>query len=155
MISTLAGVIQVPGCDFAYSDKYIVNDENGILRKFELPDYSFEQPLAKWYLLGVSKLNKKSLHESFGYHDEDFKLYNDYELYLRFAMQGAKFYHVPRVLCSVRFHGADRKIALHSPENERHLVEDSVILAKRAREFLNPSADSQETASNYIPAHKS
>jgi glycosyltransferase involved in cell wall biosynthesis len=135
MISTLLYVLDVSGCDFAYSDMYIVNDAGRIQRTFRLPDFSFENSLAKWYFLGVSKLYRRSLHEKFGYHDEHFKLANDYELYLRFAMGGAKFIHVPRVLYSVRFHGEDRKVALHSPDNERLLYEESAWLAKQAREF--------------------
>ncbi len=135
MISTFVNTLELSGCDFVYSDMYIVNDEGRILRIFRLPDFSFEDSLAKWYFLGVSKLYRRSLHAKFGFHDEAYRLANDYELYLRFAMGGAKFIHVSQVLYSVRFHGEDRKTGQHSPESEELLYAESAALARKAREF--------------------
>lgn len=137
MISTLVERLQESGADFAYSDMFIVNDEGRILRRFSLPEYDFERSLADWYLLGVSKLYRVSLHERAGYCDEKYRVANDYDLYLRFAQAGARFVHVPRVLYSVRHHGGERKIGQHSPENERRCVMESAEIAERARTFLS------------------
>ncbi len=133
MISTLAAELERTGADFAYSDMFIVDDAGRILRRFTLPGFDFEKSLARGYFLGVSKLWRRGLEGRF---DASFRSANDYDLFLRFAMAGARFVHVPRVLFSVRAHGADRKVGLHTQEMERVGVEESARLAGKAREFL-------------------
>lgn len=124
--------------DFAYADMHIVNDSGRILRKFSLPEYSFESSFCDWYLCGVCKLYKKALHDKFGLYSTDF-VSQDHEMYLRFAMGGAKFVHVPKVLANVRFHGDDRKVENHSPGMESRQQKDSINLVKLARQFAGGS----------------
>lgn len=133
MISTLVGALEA-GADFAYADMFIVDDVGRILRRFALPNFDYKRSLCDWYLLGVCKLWRRSLHERVGYFDERYRLANDYDLFLRFAQAGARMVHIPKVLYSVRWHGPDRKTGLHAPENERRLVEESIEVALRARQ---------------------
>lgn len=135
MISALALALEERDADFAYSDMFVVDDAGRVLRKFELPDYSFERCFADWYLCGVSKLFRRALLRV-GLFDSAYRVANDYDLFSRFAMAGARFVHVSQVLYSVRFHGDDRKVGQHSPENERLMVEESRRIAERCREFL-------------------
>lgn len=44
--------------------------------------------------LGPMPMWRKSLHDRFGYFDEDYKSAGDYEFWMRLASQGVKFYHV-------------------------------------------------------------
>ena len=134
MISTLVDVLETEAVDFAYSDMFIVDDAGHILREFRLPDYSFEKSFCDWYLCGVSKLYRTSLHDRFGYYDESF-LANDHECYLRFAMGGARFRHVPKVLYSVRDHQG-RSVDVHAPSNWNRLMDESRSLVKQARDYL-------------------
>jgi glycosyltransferase involved in cell wall biosynthesis len=134
MISTMVEVLDRGEADFVYSDMFIIDDNGRILRQFNLPDYNFEACFANWYLCGVSKLYRRQLHEQFGYYNNDY-LANDYECYLRFAMNGVKFKHIPKALYSVRAH-IDRNIDVHSPSNWTKLLEESKSLVRKARLFL-------------------
>ena len=134
MISTLAEPLLRGKADFVYSDTFIVNDQGRILREFKLPDYDFRACFADWYLCGVSKLYRRTLHERFGWYDTDF-LANDHELYLRFAMGGVRFMHIPRTLYSVRSH-ENREHNVHSPSNWSRVLHESRQLTLKAREFM-------------------
>jgi glycosyltransferase involved in cell wall biosynthesis len=135
MISSLAAVLDRDEADFVYSDMFIIDDRGRILRQFDLPDYSFADSFCRWYLCGVSKLYRRALHESYGYFNEDY-LANDHECYLRFAMQGARFKHIAKVLYSVRSH-KKRQEHVHSRANWSRLLRESCELVAVARNFAN------------------
>jgi glycosyltransferase involved in cell wall biosynthesis len=124
------------GYDFAYSDELIVNDQGRVVRKFVFPDFDPKTCLADWYLCGNSKLWRRSLHDSIGHFSEEFPLTQDYELFARFFMEGAKFIHVPEILYSVRFHDETRKTGNHTTEREPAIFEESKRIAVQVRKFL-------------------
>ncbi len=134
MVSTLVDILINEDVDFVYSDMFIVDDNMHILRHFKLPDYSFEKCFCEWYFCGVSKLYKLELHRNFGFFDENY-IANDYECYLRFAINGAKFKHIDQVLYLVRTH-KNRKRNIHSIKNEKRLLDESILLSKRAIKYL-------------------
>jgi glycosyltransferase involved in cell wall biosynthesis len=134
MAATLLAAIRDNDADFAYADMHIVDDTGRILRRFALPDYSFQAAFCDWYLCGVCKLYKKSLHDVSGYFDPAC-VSQDHDMYLRFAMDGARFVHVPRVLANVRIHDKDRKVDNHSPDKETRQFSDSMRLVRTARAF--------------------
>lgn len=133
MLSTLAAPLDAGEADFVYSDMFIFDDQGRILREFKLPDYDFTACFANWYLCGVSKLYRFDLHERFGWYNNDF-LANDHELYLRFAMAGVRFVHVPKTLYSVRSH-ENREVNVHCPSNWAKLLSECKSLVLKAREF--------------------
>ncbi len=135
MIEELVSALELTGADFAYSDMNVVEDTGGIVRQMRLPDYSFETCFARWYHLGVSRLYRTVWHERVGLMDEAYQGANDYDHYLRFAMASAVFHHVPKVLYSVRHHGADRKTGQHTNARYANLIAESRVCAQRAREF--------------------
>jgi len=138
MIENLVKAIESNNADFVYSDMNLVDDAGHIVRQMRLPDYDFYECFAKWYHLGVSHLYKRKWHDIVGYMDEEnYKSANDYDHYLRFAMNGAKFYHVPEILYSIRFHCQQRKTGQHSDKNYQNLLEESKRCAFRAREWLS------------------
>jgi glycosyltransferase involved in cell wall biosynthesis len=136
MIEALVAGLESTGVDFVYSDMNVVDDAGRIVRQIRLPDYDFEACLAKWYFLGVSHLYQTTWHQRIGLMDEAYQSANDYDHYLRFAMAGAKFHHLPQVLYSVRFHGPDRKEGQHTPQRDRNLIIESKKCAYRARQWL-------------------
>jgi glycosyltransferase involved in cell wall biosynthesis len=148
MIEELVSALELTGADFAYSDMDVVEDTGRIVRQMHLPDYSFETCFARWYHLGVSRLYKTVWHERVGLMDEGIQGANDYDHYLRFAMAGAVFHHVPRVLYSVRHHGEKRQTGQHTEERYANLLEESKSCAYRARTFLRARgfASSSRTA---------
>ncbi|RJR42642.1 MAG: glycosyltransferase [Desulfobacteraceae bacterium] len=137
MIEELASALDLTGADFAYSDMNVVEDTGRIVRQMRLPDYSFDECLAKWYHMGVSRLYRTIWHLKVGLMDEQFQGANDYDHYLRFAMAGAIFHHVPKILYSVRHHGKERQTGQHTSERYENLLSESRRCAYRAREFLS------------------
>ncbi|GFK95937.1 PGL/p-HBAD biosynthesis glycosyltransferase [Fundidesulfovibrio magnetotacticus] len=136
MVSTLARPLDAGEADFVYSDMFVFDDAMRILREFKVPDYSFDRCFRDWYLCGVSKLYRRSLHERCGWYDETY-LANDHDLYLRFALAGARFLHVPRTLYSVRTHD-NRAVNVHSSANWARLLEESKRLVRSARAAATP-----------------
>jgi cellulose synthase/poly-beta-1,6-N-acetylglucosamine synthase-like glycosyltransferase len=130
----LVRALETENVDFAYADMLIFDDHGRIKRKFSLPDYSFSKCFANWYLCGVAKLYRASLHAKHGYYDERL-LAHDHELYLRFALHGVRFTHVPKALMGVREHAADREVHIHAPENWDRLIEESKDLVRIARQY--------------------
>lgn len=135
MIESLANALETTGADFVYSDMDLVDDTGRVIRQIRLPDYSFKDCLMKWYHLGVSHLYRKELHQKAGLMDEDYRSANDYDHYLRFAMSGAEFYHLDRILYSVRHHGEKRKTGQHTEKRYENLLSESVTCAMRARKW--------------------
>ena len=137
MISTMVAALEENDVDFVYSDMFIINDAGEILRRFTLPDYSFKDSFCQWYLLGVSKLYKRELHEKYGYYDPE-STFNDHECFLRFAMNGARFKHLPQVLYSVRSHDQhNRQKDVHASDTYyEKLKRESGALVQKARDFL-------------------
>jgi glycosyltransferase involved in cell wall biosynthesis len=136
MIEELVSTLEATGADFVYSDMNVVDDQGRIIRQMRLPDYDFEVCFARWYHLGVSKLYRTGWHQKVGLMDEKYQSANDYDHYLRFAIAGAIFRHLPRVLYSIRYHGDDRKTGQHTDERYQRLIEESKICAQRAREWI-------------------
>lgn len=136
MIEELVRALESTGADFVYSDLDVMNDEGRIMRQVRCPDYSFESCFASWYHIGVSRLYRALWHERVGIMDEAYECANDYDQYLRFAMAGARFHHVPKILYSVRYHGEDRRTGQHTEERYFRLIEESKQCAFRARDWL-------------------
>lgn len=135
MLRELSTLLESTGADFAYADMHIVDDAGNILRRFSLPDYSFEACFCHWYLCGICKLYKRSLHERHGYFREDLTV-QDHEMYLRFAMGGARFVHSGNVLAQARIHAGERLCDNHSSANKARLFRESSELVCLAREHL-------------------
>jgi glycosyltransferase involved in cell wall biosynthesis len=134
MIPELVKALEANEADFSYCDMLIVGHSGRVERKLTLPEYSFERSFAEWYLCGVAKLYKRSLHDLCGYYDETL-LAHDHEMFLRFAMAGAKFVHVPMALMNMLDH-SDRQVDIHSPDNWSRLLEESKRLVLSARKYL-------------------
>ena len=134
-MSDLAAALEENNADFAYADLHIVDDAGRILRRFSFPDYSFRNSFCSWYLCGICKLYRRELHDRVGYYDEEIKP-QDHEMFLRFAMHGARFVHVPKVLANLRIHDDQRQVDNHLPANWNKLYEESAALVMKARHHL-------------------
>lgn len=136
MIEDLVQALEGSGADFVYSDMDLVDDEGRVIRQIRLPDYSFEACLADWYRLGVCHLYRTAWHRKVGLMDETYESANDYDHYLRFAIAGAGFHHLPRILYSVRNHDDRPGTGQHTPERYANLLDESKLCAFRARMHL-------------------
>lgn len=135
MLLELDRALSETPADFAYCDMLIVDDAFRVSRRFDLPDYSFRRSFADWYLCGDAKLYRRELHDRFGYYDEAL-LAHDHDLFLRFAMGGARFAHVAKALFCKRDHAGGREVHIHAPQNWRRLIGESKRLVLKAREHL-------------------
>jgi len=134
MVKRLVEAIESNNADFAFADMNIINDQARILRRFALPDYDFKNTFCNWYFCGICKLYKRELHDKFGMYKKKL-LAHDHELYLRFAMNGAKLIHVAEPLAAVRFHDEERLVDNHHPKNWRKLLKESKELVLQARRY--------------------
>lgn len=123
MVEELVTALETSGADVAYSDFNIITDDDRILRLVRKPDYTFKECFEEWFHLGVSTLSRMEKLREVGFMNEEWQIANDYRLYLDMAKAGASFIHVPKVLYSVRFHGAEGKL------------EESKRLAFEARDY--------------------
>ena len=135
MFSELSRALTDTPADFAYADMLVVDDCFQVVRRFDLPDYSFRRCFADWYLCGDAKLYRRTLHDSFGYYDESL-LAHDHDLFLRFALGGARFTHVAKALFAKRDHTGAREVDIHAPKNWARLIGESKRLALKARRAL-------------------
>ena len=140
-IKEMVDVLEKSGCDFVYADMFVVDERGEILQHLQKPDYSFKRCFADWFHIGVCKLYKRALHLKFGYFDTSFRNANDYDMYLKFAMNGAKFRHIKKTLYCVRKHDPDssNEPAAWRNGGYENLLRESVICCKRARQFLKDS----------------
>lgn len=137
MIEEMVGILEGDDVDFVYSDMNLVDDNGRIVRQMRMPDYSFDECFARWFHLGVSKLYRTEMHDKIGLMDEKYASANDYDHYLRFAMAGCRFFHLSRILYSIRWHGPERKIGQHTPTRYSILLEESRRCANRARHWAS------------------
>ena len=131
MLAELDRALTDTPADFAYADMLVTNDRFEVVRRFDLPDYSFSRCFADWYLCGVCKLYRRELHDRYGYYDPGL-LAHDHELFQRFALAGARFVHVPKALMARRDH-AGRARDIHAPDNWNRLIGESKRLVAAAR----------------------
>jgi len=142
MLSALDQALAGTPADFAYADMLIVNDRFEVVRRFDLPEYSFKRCFADWYLCGDAKLYRRELHERHGFYDESL-LAHDHDLFLRFALGGARFTHVPRALFAKRDHAGGREVDIHAPSNWTRLIGESKQLVLQARARLEEQGETQ------------
>jgi glycosyltransferase involved in cell wall biosynthesis len=138
-IGEMVSELETKHCDFVYTDMFVVNDAGTIVQHLVKPDYSFQSCLAEWFHLGASKLYLRSLHEKCGFYDPAFVNANDYDMYLRFAMSGAVFRHIPKTLYCVRRHVPESpdEPASWRGKGYENLLRESIICCLRARNFLH------------------
>lgn len=135
-LSTMVDVLE-EGWDAVYSDMFQVDDSGRILQALRKPDYSFKGCFADWFHLGVSRLYRTDLHRRVGLYDTNYRNANDYDMFLRFAMAGATFRHIPQVLYCTRVHDREgrNEPASWRDNGYRNLMRESIICARRARAF--------------------
>jgi glycosyltransferase involved in cell wall biosynthesis len=137
-LSTMVDNLEFKKADVVFSDMHVVNDEGRILQRLEKPDYDFKTSLADWFHLGVSRLYRRSLHDKSGYYDPEYRNANDYDMFLRFAMDGASFFHIQKVLYCTRKHDPKNPDEPASWRNNgyENLMRESKRCALRARKYL-------------------
>jgi len=90
--------------DLVYSDMLVTdkpnetfeqNSSNG--RVYNTPQFSFDR-MKMMNLPHAAPMWRRSLHDNYGYFDEEFRSAGDWEMWLRAASQGSRFLKVPQKL---------------------------------------------------------
>jgi glycosyltransferase involved in cell wall biosynthesis len=84
-----------PDIGLVYGDENQTDGKTNRLKQRPQGDFSL---LTKMCFVGPMPMWRKSLHDHFGYFNESFKVCGDYEFWLRLAVNGVKFHHIPRAL---------------------------------------------------------
>ena len=134
-ITRLVDALESRQADVAYSDLFVVDDGGRILQQLSKPDFDFDACFCDWFHLGVSRLYRRELHERVGWYDPEYRNANDYDMFLRFAMAGAAFVHLPEVLYCTRKHNPDNpdEPASWRGNGYQNLMRECIRCAKRAR----------------------
>ncbi len=142
-ITEMVDALEGKKTDVVYSDLFVINDAGRILQYLKKPDFSFQACFADWFHLGVSRLYRRELHHKFGFYDPEYRNANDYDLFLRFAMQGVRFNHIPKVLYCTRKHDPNNPSEPASWRNNgyENLIVESTACAKRAKRYLAQRGD--------------
>ena len=137
-IKKMVTTLENQSADVVFSDMHIVNDKGEILQHLKKPEFNFKKSLSDWFHLGVSRLYRRELHKTIGYYNPEYKNANDYDMFLRFAINNATFIHIPEVLYCTRKHDANNPNEPASWRNNGYLnlMKECKICAKRARHYL-------------------
>jgi hypothetical protein len=84
-----------PDVGLVYGDENQTDGKTNRLKQRPQGDFSL---LTKMCFVGPMPMWRKSLHDRFGYFNDRFKVCGDYEFWLRLAVNGVKFHHIPRAL---------------------------------------------------------
>jgi len=141
-VTEMVAALETTRADVAYADMFVVDDAGRILQKLVKPEYSFQACLADWFHLGVCRFYRRELHDRVGHYSPAFRNANDYDMFLRFAMAGASFRKVDKVLYCTRKHDANDPSEPASWRNNGYanLIRESKECARRARAFLRGEA---------------
>lgn len=142
-ISAMVEILKKGVADFVYADMFLINDQGRILQHLKKPDYSFNACFVDWFHLGACKLYRRALHAEVGWYDPSYRNANDYDMYLRFAMAGCRFAHIPKPLYCVRKHDSENSSEPASWRNNgyQNLILESILCAERARNYTNRMRD--------------
>lgn len=92
-----------PEVSLIYADQLITTVANETFvtteadRRWNWPPYSYTQ-LQQGCCMGSQPMWRKSLHEKYGYFNEDFHCAGDYEFWLRIGSKGEKMFLIPEIL---------------------------------------------------------
>ena len=100
-----------------YGDENQFDGQQNILK--QRPQGDFEM-LKTRFFPGPMPMWRASLHMDYGYFDDKFKVCGDYEFWLRIAVHGERFHHIPQAL----------GLYLNRPDSAEHRQKDVAIAEK-------------------------
>ena len=116
-----------PTIGLVYGDFYVVTEEHGEpVQHVTLRDP--ESDLLDGCYIGHYPMWRRSLHDRYGYFDEQYRIASDYEMWLRFQKNGVKFHHIKKPLGTFWNRGDN----LEFKQNNRLIWEQARIKRKYA-----------------------
>lgn len=117
-VESVVNAYDTNSCDVIYGDIYLYDSEGKRSQQQELPLSTM------WFQMAVphpSVFVKRELYNRWGHFSTLYRIASDYDLMLRFFSNGAKFYHLKKVLASFSYGGLSTEKAL-SGRYERYRI---------------------------------
>jgi len=122
----IAHVVQAfsdhPEADVVYGDADIIDGDDRVLHSYPTEEWSLERLKLVCFLCQPAVFFRRRVFEQCGPFDARFDHCSDYEYWLRLAMCGMKFLHLPVKLAASRYHPRTKTLALprrvHSEIND-------------------------------------
>lgn len=99
-----------PAVDVVYGQAWIINEQGGRIRPY--PTLPFEIPalVQHCFLCQPATFWRADLHRRIGWFNAEYENTFDYEFWLRLAVNGAKFLHIPEYLAESREHPSTKSL---------------------------------------------
>lgn len=92
-----------PGVDVVYGNADFVDEHDRMLARYPVEPWNRDRLIKSCIISQPATFVRRSVFERFGLLDTAY-LSDDYELWLRIAIRGAVFAHIPEVLAATRIH---------------------------------------------------
>lgn len=131
-------ILKKPDTDLVYGDLYLTSLRNQTFStcpnktEFKRLDFSLEN-LAKDCSPGPHPLFRKSLILKYGLFNQEFKIFGDYEMWIRTALAGAKFERYPHFISL--FYEGENTLS-HSSQKQLLRKQENLSLHKKYRFFF-------------------
>jgi glycosyltransferase involved in cell wall biosynthesis len=139
-----------PNIDVVYGDFYYIDENSELMSKFPTLDFSVNLLLERNIIGQPTAFFRKKSWTKFGHVNESWKFILDYELWVRWALQGAQFNYQPKTFAYYRIHETSKTTTLtrvaqneviqcyeNLLENQKLSCQQMTIFSKVVHNFCN------------------
>ena len=124
-----------PLCDIVYGHYYLINEEGKFLSSRK--ELGFDLFMLKYlhilYIPSTTTFFRRRIFEEGNFLNIDYHYAMDYEFFLRLALKGYRFCHIPVILADFRTHPASKsqkQVVVQKQEMERALLQLDPVLSQ-------------------------
>lgn len=111
-----------PDIDIIYGDAHHIDKEDKVIEQYPTEPWDIERLKDTCFLSQPAVFFRRRVIETYGLLDEKLSYCMDYEYWVRLAIQGASFAHIPLVLAGSRFYQEtktlNQRLAVHAEIND-------------------------------------